>query len=284
MRITVASGKGGTGKTTVSVCLALSLVERTPVQLIDCDVEEPNAHFFLNCPTTNTVPVSVSIPEVDRESCTACRTCVEVCQFNALALIKDEVLVFPQLCHSCSGCWHFCPEQAISEGFREIGSIKTCRNERVQLVYGTLDIGEPMSPPLIRKVQEKIDEAKTVVIDSPPGTTCPMMVTVQKADYCVLVTENTPFGLHDLEISVQAIRSLNMPMGVIINRSDIGRSDVKRYCRENELPVLLEIPFDRRIAEAYSNGTPFVDTLPEYREKFAELCEVIERRIGTGTV
>ena len=284
MKIAVASGKGGTGKTTVSVCLALSLAEQNPIQLLDCDVEEPNAHFFLEYPSCETAPVSVSIPDVDQTLCTACHTCVEVCQFNALALIKDEVLVFPQLCHSCGGCWYFCPEKAISEQSREIGSLKTCNHDRVQLVYGSLNIGEPMSPPLIRDVQKKIDKTKTVIIDSPPGTTCPMMVTVQNADFCILVTENTPFGLHDLEISVEAIRTLELPMGVIINRSDIGKSDVQAYCRKNDLPILLEIPFDHRIAEAYSNGTPFIETLPQYKEKFVEVFEFIQKGIGKKTV
>jgi MinD superfamily P-loop ATPase len=269
MTIAVASGKGGTGKTTVATCLALSLEES--VRLLDCDVEEPNVHFFLRCKPEHKQEVTIPVPEIDKQKCTACKVCVDICEYNALALIKDEVLVFEQLCHGCGGCSLLCPQKAISEKPRSIGTLEQCSQDNLDLVHGKLNIGEPMAPPLIREVKKHRANGQTVIIDSPPGTTCPMVVAVQTADVCLMVTENTPFGLHDLELSVEVVKTLNIPVGVIINRADIGESDVKAYCEEQNIPVLLEIPYSEEIAEAYSRGVPFTEILPEYRDTFKRI-------------
>jgi MinD superfamily P-loop ATPase len=284
MTVAIASGKGGTGKTTVATGLAISLAEPKveqgtegdPVQLLDCDVEEPNSHFFLHMDKEREEKVTVAVPRIDQDTCTACGTCVNVCRFNALALIGEELLVFDQLCHSCGGCALVCPVHAITEQPREIGEIESFRRNGIHLVHGRLNIGEPMSPPLIRVVKKEKDRNKTVLIDSPPGTTCPMVVSVQGSDFCILVTENTPFGFHDLEISVEVLKSLTIPMGVVINRADIGSSDVEIFCRKQQIPVLLRIPFSEEIARAYSSGKPFVETLPEYKQIFRNMFEEIE--------
>lgn len=278
MTVAIASGKGGTGKTTVATCLSLAVPER--VQLLDCDVEEPNSHFFIEGRKGRSETVSVPIPAVDQGKCTACGKCVEMCRFNALALIGHEVLVFPQLCHSCGGCMLVCPENAIYEEDREIGTLEEVTRVGLQLLYGRLNVGEPMSPPLIRRVKLEKKEDILVVIDSPPGTTCPMMVSVQGADFCLLVTENTPFGLHDLELSVQALRPFGIPLGVTINRADIGTSDIDAFCERERIPVLLKIPFSEKIAAAYSRGIPFIIDLPEYREKFQNMYESIKKMIN----
>jgi len=283
MTVAIASGKGGTGKTTVATGLALSLAEGNAeregnqVQLLDCDVEEPNSHFFLHMDKERENKVTVTVPRIDQETCTACGKCVKVCRFNALALIGDEVLVFDQLCHSCGGCTLVCPAGAITEQPREIGEMESFRRNGIHLVHGRLNIGEPMSPPLIRTVKKEKDRNKTVLIDSPPGTTCPMVVSVQGADFCILVTENTPFGLHDLELSVEVLQTLNIPMGVVINRADIGTSDVEVFCLKQQIPVLLRIPFSEEIARAYSSGRPFVEVLPEYKQTFRNMFAEIEK-------
>lgn len=277
MIISVASGKGGTGKTTVAVSLALSLEARRSMQFLDCDVEEPNAHLFIKPSIDQTLPVFISVPEVDEAKCTFCGKCAEVCAYHAIAVIKNTVLVFSELCHGCGGCSLFCPEKAIKEVGKKIGVLESGAAGNLQFVHGKLDIGQPMSPPLIRAVKKSINTKRTVIIDVPPGTSCPVIEATKGSDFCLLVTEPTPFGLHDLRLTVETVRQLRIPLGVIINRAGLGDRDVEAYCQKERIPILMTIPFDRKIAEAYSEGIPVVEAIPAYRQKFSEIFERIER-------
>jgi len=283
MIISVASGKGGTGKTTIAVNLALSLDN---VQLLDCDVEEPNAHIFLKPEIKEKIPAFIPIPKIDEVKCNICGKCREVCAYHAIAVIpssdgdKGSVLIFPHLCHGCGACSLLCPQNAIREVNKEIGVVEIGTAQSTQFVHGRLNVGEIMSPPLIRQVEDHIDPAKTVIIDAPPGTSCPVIAAVKKSDYCILVTEPTPFGLNDLVLAVEVLRKLKIPFGVIINRSDIGDDEVDKYCQDNKIRILLRIPFDREIALLYSRGIPLVQEKPEYKEKFRRMFDVITKEMS----
>ena len=281
MIISIASGKGGTGKTTVATNLAVSLGKG--VQLLDCDVEEPNAHLFLSPVFENTEVVSAAVPEVDEEKCNLCGKCGEICQFKAILVIGNMVLPFAELCHSCGGCMAVCPEKAIREGERVLGITEAGRSGDLEFVHGRLRIGEAMSPPLIRKVRSFTKPGVITIIDAPPGTSCPVIASIKGADFVLLVTEPTPFGLHDLKLAVGAVRIPGIPCGLVINRSDMGDDRVREYAKEAALPILMEIPFDRRIAEAYSRGQMLVEVMPEWRENFLQLYERIVDHAG-GTI
>ena len=282
MIITVASGKGGTGKTTVSTNLAASINES--VQLLDCDVEEPNSHIFIKTESTDTKVVTTMIPKVDKEKCSLCGKCEEICQFSAIAVVGETVMTFPEMCHSCKGCVMVCPEDAITESSRELGELKIGQFNNIELIYGQLRIGEAMSPPLIEKVKEKINNEKinnditTTIIDAPPGTSCPVIVALRKSDFILLVTEPTPFGLNDLKLAVEVVRVLEIPFGIVINRAELKRDLVNQYAEDENIPILLEIPDDRRIAEAYSRGVMIIDELPEFKKIFMQLYEDIKIR------
>ncbi len=275
MIISVASGKGGTGKTTISTNLAASLA--TDVQLLDCDVEAPNAGLFLRPDIAESETVYAPVPVVDQNRCTLCGKCDEICRFNAIVVIGQTVMPFHELCHGCGGCLRVCPDGAISEAGRELGVVEHGSRDGIEFVHGRLRIGEAMSPPLIEKVKARIDHTKTVIIDAPPGTSCPVITSIRNTDFVLLVTEPTPFGLHDLKLAVGAVQVLGLPGGLVINRCDIGDDRVHSYAREQNLPVLMEIPFKREIAEAYSNGTLLVDTQPEWRDKFSEMFFTIQK-------
>jgi len=279
MIISVASGKGGTGKTTVAVNLALSIKKSHPVQFLDCDVEEPNAHFFLKPNISESQPVFLPVPEVIEEKCTYCGKCAEVCAYNAIAVLKDTVLVFPELCHGCGGCQLLCPEGAIREIGKRIGIIEFGSNDNLQFIHGKLDIGQAMSPPLIRAVKKHINHTRTVIIDVPPGTSCPVIEAVKGSDFVLLVTEPTPFGLNDLQLAVETMEELIIPFGVIINRADIGDRKVQDYCEKENIPVLMTIPMDRDIAVAYSEGKTLIETQSAYKQKFIELFEKVQNEI-----
>jgi MinD superfamily P-loop ATPase len=269
MRISVASGKGGTGKTMVATNLALSL--GSDVQLLDCDVEEPNAHLFIKPVFDETVTIYTPVPEVDENRCTYCGKCNEICQFKAISVVNKTILVFAELCHSCGGCMKVCPEAAITEKGRELGIIQKGHRNGMEFIHGKLRVGEAMSPPLIQKVRSYQNPEKITILDAPPGTSCPVIAVIKNTDFVLLVTEPTPFGLYDLQLAIGAVETLNIPCGLIINRCDLGDDKVKRYAGSKNLPILMEIPFDRRIAEAYSRGEPLVETMPDWKDEFLKL-------------
>lgn len=270
MILAVASGKGGTGKTTLAVNLAVVMKE--PVQLLDCDVEEPNVHIFLPPDRSHTEEVTVPIPDPQESLCDGCGECSEFCRFNALVVLNKVPLVFPELCHSCGGCAIVCPQKAIREIPRAIGTVETWQRDSITVIQGRLNIGVAMSPPLIRAVKARMKPGKTAILDAPPGTSCPVITTIRGAHGALLVTEPTPFGLHDLKLMVGVARELGIPFGVVINRSDIGDDRVVKFCEEEGIPILGEIPEDRRIAEAYSRGELLVRALPEYRALFESIA------------
>ena len=257
--------------------LALSLGD---VQLLDCDVEEPNDHLLLKPKILETKPVYAKIPVISEELCDLCGKCAEFCRYNALFLSSEKVVVFPELCHSCGGCSIVCPKKAITEEKREIGVVrKGFVDGGLEFVYGELNVGEPLPVPVIRMTKREINKDRMVIIDAPPGTACPVVSSVYGSDFCLLVTEPTPFGLHDLKMTVEVLRKMGLPLGVIVNFQGIGDRKVYDYCREEGIPILLEIPFDRRIAELYSNGIPFVEEIPEWKEKFRRILDEIKERV-----
>ena len=273
MIISIASGKGGTGKTTVATNLAVSL--GGGVQLLDCDVEEPNAHLFIHPVFEKKEIVSTAVPEVDEAKCNLCGKCGEICQFKAIVVIGKTVLPFQELCRSCGGCMEVCPEHAIREGQRVLGEIELGHRNGLEFIHGRLRVGEAMAPPLIRKVRSFAHPDKVTIIDAPPGTSCPVIASMKGADFVLLVTEPTPFGLHDVKLAVGAVRILGIACGLVINRSDMGDDRLREYAGAEGIPILMEIPFDRKIAESYSRGELLVDAMPEWREKFVRLYEGI---------
>ena len=272
MVIAVASGKGGTGKTTVSTALALAISDK-PVQLIDCDVEEPNSHIFLKPRIEKTEKVYTPVPFIDESKCTHCGKCAQVCQFNALAVLQKQVMVFENLCHGCGGCMLACPEDAISEKKREVGVIEIGSSNGVSFAHGKLNIGEAMAPPVIRALKKYIDRECETIVDVSPGTSCPVIESVRDADFVLLVTEPTPFGLNDLKLAVEMLQVLELPCAVIINRAGLGDSGVEDYCKAEGIPIILMIPFDEGIAKGYSRGIPLVEIQPEWRNKLREVYE-----------
>jgi MinD superfamily P-loop ATPase len=271
--VSVASGKGGTGKTSVAVNMALSVGN---VQFLDCDVEEPNAHLLLHPKLRRKEPVASLVPFVNEKLCDHCGECSKFCQYNALFTSPEKVLVFPELCHSCGGCAMVCPKKAISWKKNRIGFLKFGLVGDLALVYGELEVGKPMAVPVIKAVKKQMKKGKNVILDSPPGASCSFVETVKGSDFCVLVTEPTPFGLHDLKIAVQVLRSMAVPFGVVINRAGLGNRKVYDYCREEGIRVLMEIPYQRRIAALYSRGIPFSIEMPEWTGRFHMLYDEIK--------
>jgi MinD superfamily P-loop ATPase len=280
MQIAIASGKGGTGKTTIATSLACSIARMGRiVQYLDCDVEEPNGHIFLKPDIKETHKATIGVPEVDTELCNGCGKCGQLCQYSAIICLKDKPLVFEQLCHSCGGCELVCPTGAIKEKQIEIGVVDLGIASDVKFGQGRLRIGDVRSPALIKKVKENAAKNGTVIIDVPPGTSCPVVEAVKETDFVLLVTEPTPFGLNDLELAVKMVRELEVDFAVAINRSDIGDDRVVGYCQQQGIEILLEIPNDRLIAEAYSKGIKMIDALPAYEEKFLHLYQAINGRV-----
>jgi MinD superfamily P-loop ATPase len=272
VRIAVASGKGGTGKTTVATNLAYvaSLDGRT-VTYVDCDVEEPNGHLFLKPEWLVRKPVTRPVPRVDETKCTNCGRCSEVCQYSAIVPLGVMVLVYAELCHGCGGCTLICPTGAITETLREIGTLEMGQAGDIQFTRGLLSIGEAMSAPLIRRVRMAPPKTDLTVIDAPPGTSCPVIESIRGSDFVLLVTEPTPFGLNDLRLAVEIVRSLKLPLGVVVNRADTGARHTWEYCGSLRIPILAEIPDDRRIAEAYSRGNLALSVSAEYQNLFKRL-------------
>ena len=280
MKIAIASGKGGTGKTTIATNLACSIARiGKTVQYLDCDVEEPNGHIFLKPDIEETQNVTIGVPEVDTEKCDGCGKCGQLCQYSAIICLKDTVMTFEQLCHSCGGCMAVCPQAAIKEKQRKIGIAEFGRSDGIYYGAGRLDIGAIQSPALIKHVKRKAINNSTVIIDVPPGTSCPVIEAVKGVDFVLLVTEPTPFGLNDLKLAVGMVRELKIPFAVVINQSDLGDDQVQQYCDGENIQIILEIPNDRRIAEAYSVGKMIIDVLPEYKKDFADLYESVSQRL-----
>ena len=286
MRIVVASGKGGTGKTTVATSLAQVAVERYQVRFLDCDVEAPNAALFLH-PALNTHrEVGIRVPRVDAQSCTSCGKCAEVCQFNAIAVVGKQTLVFDDLCHGCGSCTWMCPEGAISEQLSVTGVIDAGRTaDDIAFAQGVMQVGQTMGVPILRELKQwgsaavpAADDRPRRAIeirDAPPGASCPVVETLRGADFALLVTEPTPFGLHDLKQVAAIARELRIPAAVVVNRDGIGDDAVGAYCAERELPILLRIPMQRPIAEGIARGQTLLEAAPAYRAKFNDLLEGI---------
>lgn len=294
MIVTVASGKGGTGKTTVAVSLALAVASEDDggkvggngarIVLLDCDVEEPNAHLFLKPDIQRRQEVGVLTPVVDEACCTHCRRCAEVCAYHAVAVLADQVLVFSELCHGCGSCTLNCPENAIREELRVTGIIEEGPSGKIDFAHGVLNVGEAMGVPVIRELKKRVGKGADdalVILDAPPGTSCPVVASLSGVDYALMVTEPTPFGLHDLKLAVQVARDeLKLPVGVVINRDGMGDCGVDEFCQAEGIPILLRIPLDRRIAEVCSEGVPLVSALPEYRDQFLTLYRRIQQEAG----
>lgn len=283
MIISVASGKGGTGKTLIATSLALSLKDTSQVQILDCDVEEPNDHVFIKPSLTSRESVFISIPKVDEEKCDYCGKCAEVCAYNAIAVIKEKVLVFPELCHGCGACSYLCPKGAIREGEKEVGVVEIGNSQGIDFVHGKLNVGEMMAPPVIRKVKEHVKPEATVIVDVSPGTSCPVVEAIKDSDFCLLVTEPTPFGLNDLVLAVEVNRKLNIPCGVIINRAGVGDGKVADYCLKEGIPILRVIPLDTEVAVLYSKGIPLVEGIPKWKEDFLQVFNKIKELVNEGS-
>ena len=281
MKLAVASGKGGTGKTTVSVSLAIAMANNRKVAYLDCDVEEPNGHLMLDPVLHNKEMVSVQVPEIDEQKCSFCGYCAEICAFNALAVLARTTLVFPEMCHACGGCWHFCPERAIKPVDNYIGVVEEGWAGKVRFVHGRLNVGVAMSPPLINAVKAKAVSDELTIIDVPPGTACPAVKAVEGADFCILVTEPTPFGLHDMDLAFQVLNQMKIPCGVVINRSDGLDISVEEYCGRHKIPVLQKFPLDREVAEAYAAGIPAVQAKREWEGLFSSLMNSVEEVVSS---
>jgi len=277
--ISVASGKGGTGKTLVATSLALTLSGTGKVQLLDCDVEEPNDQVFLKATITQSESVSIPVPRVDKSRCTYCGKCAEVCVYHAIAVVKQVVLVFAELCHGCGACGYLCPEGAISEEEREVGVVEVGGSGGVDFVQGRLNVGEAQAPPVVRKGKEHTSREGTAIIDVSPGTSCPVVPAVEGSDFCLLVTEPTPFGLNDLALAVELLRKLDIPCGVVLNRAGVGDRQVEEYCSRERIPVLMSIPLNTQIAVLYSRGIPLVEGMPEWRQSFLKLFGKIREAV-----
>jgi MinD superfamily P-loop ATPase len=283
MKIAVASGKGGTGKTMVAGNLATVLSRHREVVLADCDVEEPNLHLFFPAPG-EAEPVTIPVPWFDETLCTRCGKCAEACRFGAVTVLKDRILFLPSLCHACGGCLLACPEGAVSEGERRVGEIRVSHpNERLRLVSGFLDPGEIHAPRVVRAVKERAGDDPLVILDAPPGISCPVIETLEGCDACLLVTESTPFGLHDLALAAELAAYLGVPAGVVINRSDGADEGIRAFAQEKELPILLTIPFDRRIAEVQSRGGLICNEIPGWEGTFSDLAVRVET-VARGTL
>ncbi len=282
MKIAVASGKGGTGKTMIAVSLALSLSrsELGDVLVSDCDVEAPNAHLFLKTDFIDNRTVNLFVPQVNNEVCSGCGACGDVCQFNAVIVVGDKPTLFPSLCHGCGSCMLNCPEGAIQEVPYAIGRLESgaCQ-ESLNLKHGLLNPGEPLAVPVIADLRHWDPEngigSDLEIIDAPPGASCPVVEAVRGTDFIILVTEPTPFGLHDLKQAVQVTRELGINAGVVNNRVGVGDQDIRAYCQENNIPLLMEIPLDQKLGEGLARGKTLLDIYPAYCEDFNKLFKDI---------
>lgn len=273
MKVAIASGKGGTGKTTVATNLAIAAAEAgVDVCLLDCDVEEPNDRLFFRVSDTQKTMVEVPVPVVDEAKCSLCGECARFCAYHAIAVTASKVLVFRNMCHGCGGCVYFCPKQAISEVPRQVGTVESTSVRGLHLVWGRSEIGSALTPWVIHAVRQSSGSAaQLTIVDGPPGTSCGSVAATKDNDMCLLVTEPTPFGLHDLKLAVAMVRDLGVTGAVIINRAGERDSEVDAFCQRESIPILMRIPFDRRLAECYAEGKLWVDEFPLWRSAFLEL-------------
>jgi len=255
--------------------MAQALLGTVPVTLLDCDVEEPNDHIYMRGQVTSSIPVTIPVPIVDKSKCTLCGVCRDVCAFNAIAVLGSSVLVFNELCHGCGACSRLCPAGAITEEAHQIGVMREYSVPGMRFFDGLLTVGQALAPPIIRRVKEHTGAAGVTIIDASPGTSCPVVEAVKDSDFCVLVTEPTPFGLNDLRLAVETMRELNTPHAAIINRVGVGDARTEEYCKQEGIPILMTIPLDERIARSYSRGIPLLEALPEYRQRFLDLYQRI---------
>ncbi len=279
MKIAIASGKGGTGKTFVSTNLAFALSETGQVSLVDCDVEEPNSYLFLHPEIKEQQDITIKVPVIDNSKCTGCRLCSTHCEFHALITVKDKTYVFEDLCHGCGFCMRICPEGAIGEKDKVIGEFSYGFVGSMDFYMGKMRVGTELATPVIRFVKNQVKDKGIVIFDSPPGTSCPVVETIEDCDFVVLVTEPTPFGLNDLRLAVEAVKSLGLRFGVVENRAMEGVNIVRDYLAENGIPLLSEIPLDREIAEVYSHGKLVVREIPSYRDRFLKIYDEILKRV-----
>lgn len=281
MKIAIASGKGGTGKTMIATNLAWYLAQQgEAVVYADVDVEEPNGHIFLKPTFDQCHQVNVLVPKVKQDLCQHCGQCTEFCQYNAIAEMPNEVLIYPELCHSCGGCWKLCPVGAIATRQHLMGEVFIGSAGKVACVKGQLKVGQARAVPVIEAVKKVLkEEPAWVIYDAPPGTSCPVVASVRDVDKVVLVTEPTPFGLHDLRLAVAMVRVLGVPFAVVVNRADIGDQEVYQFCQEQNIPILAEIPHDEHLAQAYSRGELVVERSERYQTLFAGLWRAI---VGGG--
>ena len=277
MIISIASGKGGTGKTTIATNLALSIGK---CQFFDCDVEEPNANIFLKAKISEYNEVKVNYPNIIKDKCNYCGKCSEFCAYNAIAVVPSNILVFPELCHSCKGCGLVCPNNAIDWTNRSVGIIQHGWSNDIDFYEGLLKEGEMQAIPVIKSLKSKINKNKNVIIDSPPGTSCPVIESISGSDYCILVTEPTPFGFHDLKLAVEVVRHLKIPFGIIINRDGIGNNKVELYCKNENIPILLKIPEKQKIAYLYSKGITLASESHEWHEMFGLVFDKIMKEVN----
>jgi MinD superfamily P-loop ATPase len=274
MRIAVLSGKGGTGKTFVSVNLACTAGKSA---YVDCDVEEPNGYLFLKPEIKKKQPVTVTVPEIDSGKCTACRKCVDFCKYNALALIKGKFLIFYEVCHSCGGCMLFCPTKAITEKERAIGTIEEGVSGEVAVLTGCLNTGEVSGVPIIKELMEKLSEQGTVVIDCPPGSACVVMESIRKADFCILVAEPTLFGVHNLSMVYDLVKLFNKPFGVVLNKCLPEEDPAEHFCNCHQINILARIPYNKELGRRNSRGHIAVHENKRYQELFSNLLESVTR-------
>jgi len=278
VKIAIASGKGGTGKTTVATSLAYTAATNgRTVAYLDCDVEEPNGHLFLKPKIDREQPITKLIPVVDPALCTHCALCSRACRYGAIACVGEQTLIFPELCHACGGCMLVCPVDAIREVPKPIGQLRVGTSGSVQFAEGVLNVGEAMSPPAIHAVKEAAPNVDLTILDCPPGTSCPVIASVRGCDLLLLVPEPTPFGLNDLKLAVEMARALKLRFGVVVNRADAGDREVWEYCRQQRIDILAEIPDDRAVAEAYSRGELAAKAVPQVAERMRELLETTQR-------